>query len=239
MNKKFTSSILVALMIAGTTSFTAFAAMANGTVVIGSKAFDLNYANDTANIEEITSAIVAGGDKVYVKDFGGKWISNKTGLGVDASVIPAVVYKNATGQANFDAADTTPVDVTAPVIKSVSLAIGGTVSVTENGSDNYVVSLAGKSDTDMFTAINLKANEKATVKISFMGMSKTVITNDSGEATISVANLLGTFDPQGDGISVKTLKSIIESTDGTPTLTSTIKDTSGNEKTITITITRN
>ena len=37
MNKKITSSALAALMIAGSTSFTAFAAMDNGTVVIDRK----------------------------------------------------------------------------------------------------------------------------------------------------------------------------------------------------------
>lgn len=62
MNKKIISSVLAALMIAGSTSFTAFAAIPNGTVVIGSKAFDLNYANDPVNITEINKEIVAGGN---------------------------------------------------------------------------------------------------------------------------------------------------------------------------------
>ncbi|MBW9151313.1 hypothetical protein [Clostridium estertheticum] len=105
MNKKITSSALAALMIAGSTSFTAFAAMDNGTVVIGNKAFDLAYANDDRNISEIANAITAGGE-VYVKDFDGDWRENVTGLVVEASIIPAVVYKNATGTVNFDAADT-------------------------------------------------------------------------------------------------------------------------------------
>ena len=106
MNKKITSSALAALMIAGSTSFTALAAMANGTVVIGNKAFDLGYANNPANATEITNAIVAGG-AVYVKDFTGNWISNTTGLKVDASVIPSVLYKSVSGvETSFDAKDT-------------------------------------------------------------------------------------------------------------------------------------
>ncbi|MCB2289507.1 bacterial Ig-like domain-containing protein [Clostridium sp. CS001] len=105
MNKKITSSALAALMIAGSTSFTAIASMANGTVVIGNKAYDLSYANDPQNIEEITNAIVAGGE-VYVKDFEGNWINNTTGLKVEASLIPAVVYKGIDGkEVKFDAAD--------------------------------------------------------------------------------------------------------------------------------------
>jgi len=104
MNKKITGSVLAALMIAGTTSFSAYAAMADGTVVIGSKAYDLKYADDQANIVEISKEVVSGGT-VYVKDFNGKWIDVLTSKQVDASVIPAVVYKNAIGVSNFGAAD--------------------------------------------------------------------------------------------------------------------------------------
>ena len=104
MNKKITSSILAALMIAGTTSFSAFAAMSNGTVVIGTKAFDLAYANDPINLTEITNAIVDGG-VVYVKDFNGNWINNLTGEATLTSNIPAVIYKNSTKIVNFDGAD--------------------------------------------------------------------------------------------------------------------------------------
>ncbi|MBU3175308.1 Ig-like domain-containing protein [Clostridium estertheticum] len=105
MNKKITSSTLAALIIAGSTSFTAFAAMDNGTVVIGNKAFDLAYANDSINAPEITSAILAGG-AIYVKDFNGKWIDNLTGETTSAGLIPAVIYKNTKAETKFDAADT-------------------------------------------------------------------------------------------------------------------------------------
>ena len=104
MNKKITSSVLVALMIAGSTSFSAFAAMPTGTVVIGTKAFDLTYANNSANDSEITAAMGDGGS-VYVKNFNGDWIDNVTGSKVAASIIPAVTYKNAKGTTNFAASD--------------------------------------------------------------------------------------------------------------------------------------
>ncbi|MBZ9625165.1 Ig-like domain-containing protein [Clostridium sp. FP2] len=104
MNKKITGCALATLMIAGSTSFSAFASMSSGTVVIGNKAFDLAYANTPANIVEITNAIVAGGS-VYIKNFEGKWINNEGGLKVEASAIPAVVYKNATKEIKFDAGD--------------------------------------------------------------------------------------------------------------------------------------
>ncbi|MCB2353542.1 hypothetical protein [Clostridium estertheticum] len=87
MKKKFISSLLVSLMITGTSSLSAFAAMANGTVVIGSKSFDLAYANDTANFTVIRNAILEGG-KIYVKDFSGTWTENSTGKTVDPSIVP-------------------------------------------------------------------------------------------------------------------------------------------------------
>jgi len=131
MNKKITSVVLAVLMIAGTTSFSAFAAMSNGTVVIGSKAFDLDYANNPANMKEITSAIVKGGT-IYVKDFEGKWINNITGLEVSANVIPAVVYKNADKEINYDAADKDAVNILADAINITS--VGNTTSVVNGGT---------------------------------------------------------------------------------------------------------
>jgi hypothetical protein len=70
--------------------------MPNGTVVIGSKAFDLSYANDSKNLTEITEAIVASSE-VYVKGFDATWINNSTNGTVASSSIPSVTYKNATG----------------------------------------------------------------------------------------------------------------------------------------------
>ncbi|MBU3174120.1 Ig-like domain-containing protein [Clostridium estertheticum] len=105
MNKKITSSVLVALMIAGSTSFSAFAAMPTGTIVIGTKAFDLTYANNSANASEISAAMLDGGS-VYFKDYNGDWIDNIKGSKVAASLIPAVTYKNRTGTSNFAASDT-------------------------------------------------------------------------------------------------------------------------------------
>ncbi|WAG56644.1 leucine-rich repeat domain-containing protein [Clostridium estertheticum] len=87
MKKKITSSFIIALMIVGASYISAFATTANGTVVIGSKSFDLAYANDVTNSTEITNAIIEGG-AIYVKDFSGNWIDNTTGKIVNASIIP-------------------------------------------------------------------------------------------------------------------------------------------------------
>ena len=106
MNKKIITSLLATFIIAGTTFYTAFAAMSNGTVLIGGKAFNFAYANNVANASEITDAVVASGGVVYIKNFQGNWINNSTNAEVLTSAIPSVTYKNAIGViTNFDAKD--------------------------------------------------------------------------------------------------------------------------------------
>ncbi|MBU3101566.1 MULTISPECIES: hypothetical protein [Clostridium] len=58
--------------------------MPAGTVLIGTKSYTLEYANNSANSAEISNAIVTGGD-IYVKNFSGNWINNLTGKTVDSS----------------------------------------------------------------------------------------------------------------------------------------------------------
>lgn len=118
MNKRIMGLIVAALMIAGSTSITTFAAMGSGSVVIGNKAFDLAYVNNTANFNEISTLIVAGG-AIYVKGFNGAWVNNITGLTVNTSLIPAVTYKNAVGTGIFDAGDKDHV-VTVQSVNTVS-----------------------------------------------------------------------------------------------------------------------
>ncbi|GCD12071.1 hypothetical protein [Clostridium tagluense] len=77
-------------------TYAAEASMPNGTVVIGAKAFDLAYANDPKNLDEIKAALVVGGS-VYVKDFTAVWIDNTSAKTVSATSIPSVIYKGPTG----------------------------------------------------------------------------------------------------------------------------------------------
>ncbi|APC41956.1 PPC domain-containing protein [Clostridium estertheticum] len=58
--------------------------MPAGTVLIGTKSYTLEYANNSANSLEISNAIVNGGS-IYVKNFSGNWIDNLTGKTVDPS----------------------------------------------------------------------------------------------------------------------------------------------------------
>ena len=149
MNKKISSSVLVALMIAGSTSFSTFAAMPTGTVVIGTKAFDLTYANSASNISEITTAIANGGS-VYVKNFNGDWIDNLTELKVAASFIPAVTYKDAAGKiSNFDVSDTNAVNT--DNVKPIALSIKQTDSTTIEVSYNEEVRSSTGLSLDNYT----------------------------------------------------------------------------------------
>ncbi|MBX4264105.1 hypothetical protein [Clostridium estertheticum] len=308
MNKKIIGSFLASVMIASTTTISAFGAMGSGTVVIGTKAFDLSYANDPANLKEINSAIVDGG-MVYVKDFNGKWINNINGLAAEISSIPAVIYKNATQKISFDAADldakvtttinsaaqilaatqavvkaeiskvqadvdaanasvialanaeqskiradllsrlnlikvantttpTTTVDVTAPILNSVSLTIGQPVLATKDASGNFKVSLGTAKATDMFTDLKLNTSEKATAKITCLGRTKTFTINDAGDVTIPVSDLLGSY-ASAAGISVGTLKGYLGLLGNSITLNATLTDAAGNASTKTIVIAAN
>lgn len=131
MNKKITRSVLAALIIAGSTFLTVFAAMPSGTVLIGNKAFELDYANEEANLNEIIDQIVAGG-AVYVKNFSGEWIDNVTGKTVTKSLIPAAVYKNAYEQINFDAADEDHVQA-----QKTSFSLGETAIINDSYYGKY------------------------------------------------------------------------------------------------------
>lgn len=90
-------------------TYAASTAMPNGTVVIGVKAYALDYANDTKNQDEINSTVVAGG-KIYVKGFDGSWVDNNSAKTINSSLLPKVTYKNATGiESTFAAGDSADV----------------------------------------------------------------------------------------------------------------------------------
>ena len=167
MNKKIINTALAGLMIAGVTSFTAFASMPNGTVAIGGKAFDLGYANDPANLGVINKAVVAS-SKVYVKGFNGIWINNQTSEPVNASIIPSVVYKSATKEMIYDAAD---VDHLANIaVESVSAVnnvnvVYGTTVANVGLPGKVTLKLSNNSNTDVqvsWTSSNYDRTKTAT-----------------------------------------------------------------------------
>jgi len=198
VNKKITSSIIAALIMAGSTSLTAFAAMGDGSVVIGSKAFSLEYSNDKANFDEISAEVVKGG-AIYVKDFNGKWINNLTGLTVEASLLPAVVYKDANGTTSFDAQDKDSVENGTTKVTSVSLnkitdilTVGGSDTLTpiiapSNAANNSVTWTT--SNSSVATVINgeVTAVASGTTNIT----ATTVDGSKTSNCTVTVNNKKG------------------------------------------------
>ncbi|MPQ33301.1 cell wall-binding repeat-containing protein [Clostridium estertheticum] len=183
MNKKITSTALAALMIAGSTSFSAFAAMDSGTVVIGTKAFDLAYANDPANATEISAAINAGGT-VYVKDFNGNWLDNITGASINASVIPAVTYTNSKGTTQIGAGDASTVAATSEVTTAMAanalkVTFNGTVADTSKVTFD-VKAVGGTAITTVVSWNTAKTEATLTKTSSFTAGDYTVaVTNNT------------------------------------------------------------
>ncbi|MFT5874633.1 MAG: hypothetical protein ACI8WT_003603 [Clostridium sp.] len=215
MNKKITSSVLATLMIAGSTSFTAMAAMSSGTVVIGSNAFDLAYANDTANIAEITNAIVAGG-AVYVKDFQGNWLDNETGLTVESSIIPAVVYKNAEKEIKFDAGDEDASGAHDP--SYLATFTNTTIGITNTSKVVYLKAL------DQYgQAYNIETDSSYRVTATVNGMPLTT------EVTLETVNNMAKITlakelTQNDAVVIKVEKFDKDATDTTAKLLASISN---------------
>lgn len=86
-----------------------------------------------------------------------------------------------------------------PTVNSVTFTVNGS-PVTVTGVDNeFTVNLTG-NDTDMFTAITVRASEDAEkAEISLMGISKQ-LTFQQGTASTTVSQLLGDLDNGGDGV---------------------------------------
>lgn len=84
---------LSASFLFGFSSF-AFAEIPKGTVVIGDKAFDLKYANDCKNLEEIIETIQKRNGPIYIKSPTGKWYENATGKSTINELLPELIYKD-------------------------------------------------------------------------------------------------------------------------------------------------
>ena len=163
MKKKAISSFLLALMIAGSSSISAFATTAdNGSIVIGGKSFDLAYANDTKNSTEITNAMIEGG-AIYVKDFSGNWIDNTTGKIVNTNIVPgenkSVVFATVK-TANFGA-----------IVKATSTQQGATRYQIFNG----VIALSAIANLGTNTTIFPAKAVGDTVTIKLLDATGTVV----------------------------------------------------------------
>jgi len=152
MGKKLVKNVMTGLAILSALGITAapvFAAIPAGTVVFGNgTAFDLGYANNTANTAAISSAVVASNGKVWVEDFSKNLIDNNTGKSVANSVAPTTMtYTDSTGKTSpitNDATTVTGVSAINSTVVTVTLANVPTVlpaasafQVTDTNSNTY------------------------------------------------------------------------------------------------------
>lgn len=227
MNKKIIGSILTALIIAGSTSFMAFASMDNGTIVIGNKAFDLAYANDSDNFDEIVNTIIAGGE-VYAKNFNGDWIENFTGAKVSASQIPAVTYKSDKGEIKFDAGD-----ISVPVVKETSYPKTFTSITNEITNVSNVVYLIAVDQYGQAYDITTDSSYKVTATINGMPLSdtETILTTENNMAKIKLNKTL----VENDAVVIMLEKFDKDATSTSANLVSTISTNFTVGKDVTIT----
>ncbi|MEG2353426.1 MAG: Ig-like domain-containing protein [Clostridium sp.] len=95
MNKNLKGSALLALLIAGTTTFTVLADVPNLTAVIGDKAYNLNYINaHSEELEPIIQRHITEGKPILVKGMKAQWVKNATGEPVESVMeeVPEVTY---------------------------------------------------------------------------------------------------------------------------------------------------
>lgn len=73
-----------------------FAEIPNGTVVLGDKAFSIEYMNNNRYMKEIVNSVMKSNGVIYIKTSGGQWLNNDAHI-IDKSIIPTVMYKNKDG----------------------------------------------------------------------------------------------------------------------------------------------
>jgi len=150
MGKRLVKNVMTGLAVLsalGVTATPVFAAIPPGTVVFGNAtAFDLGYANNSANTAAITTAVIASNNKIWVEDFSNDVIDNNTGKTVDISVVPSpLTYTDANGKVT----QITPVDQTGFTFTTVLYALTGNtlVNVTVTAANVTAVTVKGSPAT--------------------------------------------------------------------------------------------
>lgn len=113
LNKKILSTALASTMVLGSMS-TAFAAVPAGSILLGDKAFKLEYLTEEHS-DEINNAFEAGGFDFKYKDYDGTWVDGLNNA-IDPATLPAVEFKNVDGSTtNYEAGDGDEVSETATI----------------------------------------------------------------------------------------------------------------------------
>lgn len=167
-------SFVLASALALSSTIASFAAMPDFTVVIGEKAYDLEYANKEENTAEILTQIgdaEGKGQKIFIKDNKGHWIDNETGAQLtEAEVlnkIPEVEYvaedgtkkKFAKGDgAEVDESQLKVVSVSAISANQIKVEFSRALSAEEEGKLSFEVKRANVLQT---VAVKLAEDKKS------------------------------------------------------------------------------
>lgn len=104
--RKIVGGTLLAMTVIAT-SASAITEVPNGSVILGSKSYSLDYVNDPRNEAEISEAFAAANFKIYVRLFSGEYVDNATESPVSASLIKPTTYKDSTGEKAIDGSGST------------------------------------------------------------------------------------------------------------------------------------
>jgi hypothetical protein len=107
-------------------------------------------------------------------------------------------------------------DTDAPKITAVTFTVDNQPVRVEGYNNNFDINLAGFDNTSMFTDLSINASSNAEkAEVAFLGIKKEV-NFVNGYANLSVKEILGSLDTGEPGISLKTLKGLIISSNEIP-----------------------
>lgn len=129
-------SLALATMLSFGAAIASYAEMPKMTVVIGEKAYALDYANKAANIAEIQKQIQVARNAtpkqgIYIKTPTGEWYDAIESKKVEKTVLPAVVYKDKEGvETSYGPEDGDEIPSVDVKVESVKVISATTINVT-------------------------------------------------------------------------------------------------------------
>lgn len=121
-----------------------------------------------------------------------------------------------------------PADRTPPEVMSATAIVGGgAYTAVKTGTNQFSFDLSQIADEKAkLTSFAISASPDARkLTVSHLGETKEIAFSN-GKVSANVSQLLGSLDPQGDGVSIAKLRSVLRSSG---TISGTLSDNSGNQ----------
>ena len=96
--KKLVAMVLITSIIGG--NFLTLAKVPEGSAVLGTKGYTLEYVNDEKNKNEILKLLMSN-DRILIKAYDGQWYDNLTGDKVEEYSIPEIKYLDEKGKSTY------------------------------------------------------------------------------------------------------------------------------------------